>query len=67
MSLIELIKMTSYKSEHIIFIKFIYFYLTIIHKYIEFSDLKKKKKYNYIYSRYTNFQIMYIILYIEST
>ena len=43
MLLIELIKMTSYKSEHIIFIKFIYFYLTIIHKYIEFSDLKKKK------------------------
>ena len=42
MLLIELIKMTSYKSEHIIFIKFIYFSLTIIHKYIEFSDLKKK-------------------------
>ena len=65
MSLIELIKMTSYKSEHIIFIKFIYFSLTIIHKYIEFSDLKKKKC-NYVYSKYTNFQIMYIILYIES-
>ena len=59
MSLIELIKMTSYKSEHIIFIKFIYFSLTIIHKYIEFSDLKiNRKKSNYVYSGYTNFQII---------
>ena len=49
MLLIELIKMTSYKSEHIIFIKFIYFSLTIIHKYIEFSDLKKKKIQLYIF------------------
>ena len=44
MLLIELINMTSYKSEHIIFIKFIYFSLTIIHKYIEFSDLKINRK-----------------------
>ena len=44
MLLIELIKMTSYKSEQIIFIKFIYFSLTIIHKYIEFSDLKINRK-----------------------
>ena len=59
MSLIELIKMTSYKSEQIIFIKFIYFSLTIIHKYIEFSDLKiNRKKSNYVYSGYTNFQII---------
>ena len=50
MLLIELIKMTSYKSEHIIFIKFIYFSLTIIHKYIEFSDLKKKNAIMYIQS-----------------
>jgi len=40
--------MTSYKSEHIIFIKSICFSLTIIHKYIEYFDLKKNRKKNAI-------------------